>query len=48
MEASDVAEVEKRGPVAVSNIRIHVLTKGCSFDVNTRKARIPMPELLSE
>jgi len=48
MESTNVAEIENREPVAVSNIRIHVLTSGCSFNVNTRKAVIPMPELLNE
>lgn len=48
MESTNVAEVESGGVIAVSNIRIHVLTSNCSFDVNTRRAKIPMPELLSE
>jgi cyanophycinase len=48
MESTNVAEVESGGVVAVSNIRIHVLTSNCSFDVNSRKAKIPMPELLNE
>lgn len=48
MESTNVAEVENGGAVAVSNIRIHVLTSGCSFDVNTCRANIPMPELLNE
>jgi cyanophycinase len=48
MESTNVAEVENGRAVAVSNIRIHVLTSGCSFDVNTRKANIPSLQLLSE
>jgi cyanophycinase len=48
MDATNVAEVEKGGVVAVSNFRIHVLTSGCSFDVSTRKAKIPKLELQSE
>lgn len=48
IEATNVAEIENKGPIAVSNIRLHVLTSGCSFDVGTRKATIPMPELLRE
>jgi cyanophycinase len=48
MAATNVAEVESGGAVAVSNIRIHVLTRGCSFDVDTRKADIPKLELLRE
>ena len=48
IEFTNVAEVEKGGVVAVSNVRIHILTSGCSYTVNTRKAIIPMPELLNE
>jgi len=48
MEATDVAEVEHGGVVAMSNIHIHVLASGCSYNVNTRKAVIPKPELLCE
>ena len=48
MESTNMADVENGKPVAVSNIRIHVLTFGCSYDVNFRKANIPMPELRSE
>jgi cyanophycinase len=46
--ATNVAEVEHGGAVAVSAVRVHVLTGGCSYDIATRKAKIPMPELLSE
>jgi len=45
--ATNVAEVGSGGAVAASNIRVHVLTNGCSFDASTRKAKIPMPELQS-
>ena len=48
MEATNVAEVEHGGAVAVSNVRVHVLTEGCSFDVISRKASIPGLELLRE
>jgi cyanophycinase len=48
MEATNVAEIEHGGTVAVSGIRIHVLTKDCSFDVRARKADIPKLELLRE
>ena len=48
IESTNVAEIGKGGAVAVSNVRIHILTTGCSFDVNTYKSNIPMPELLSE
>jgi hypothetical protein len=43
-----VADVENKGAVAVSNVRAHVLTDGCSYDIEARKARIVMPELKEE
>lgn len=46
--STNVAEIEKGGVVAVSDIRIHVLTSGCSFDIHTRKANIPKLQLLNE
>lgn len=48
IEATNVAEVEHGGAVAISNIYIHILTNGCSYDLPARKANILMPELLSE
>jgi cyanophycinase len=48
IETTNVAESESGGAIAVSNVRIHVLTSGCSFDVNTRKAYIPPLQLLRE
>jgi cyanophycinase len=48
IESTNVAEVENGGAVAVSNIRIHVLTSGCTFDIKKRKADIPKLELLRE
>lgn len=44
--ATDVADVENRGPVAVSNLRVHVLTKGCVYDGTTRTASLPHKPLL--
>ncbi len=41
MVSTNVAEVEGSRPVAVSGLRIHVLTEGCSFDMKTRRAVIP-------
>jgi cyanophycinase len=43
--STNVAEVEGSRPVAVSGLRIHVLTQGCSFDLKTRKAVIPQIRL---
>lgn len=48
MEATNVAEIEHGGTVAVSGLRVHVLTEGCSFDVAARMAYVPSLELLSE
>ena len=44
--ATDVADVENRGPVAISNLRVHVLTNGCVFDGKTRLASLPYKPLL--
>jgi cyanophycinase len=41
MVSTNVAEMEGSRPVAVSGLRIHVLTEGCSFDLKTRRAQIP-------
>lgn len=41
MVSTNVAEVEGSRPVAVSGLRIHVLTQGCSFDMKKREAKIP-------
>jgi hypothetical protein len=41
MTSTNVAEMEGSRPVAVSGLRIHVLTMGCSFDMKTRRAAIP-------
>ncbi len=48
IESTNVAEIENGGAVAVSGVRIHVLTSGCLFDANTRKAKIPDLQLLNE
>lgn len=48
MESTDVAEAEKGRPSAVSNLRIHVLTPGCSYHIPTRKAYIPNLQLSRE
>lgn len=48
IESTNVAEIENGEAVAVSGVRIHVLTSGCSFDVITRKAKIPELQLLNE
>lgn len=48
IQATDVAEVEKRGPVAVSNLIVHILTHGCGYHRETRAALIPEKMLLTE
>ena len=40
MVSTNVADVEGSRPVAVSGLKIHVLTEGCSFDLKTRLASI--------
>jgi cyanophycinase len=41
ISATDVAEVSNRAPVAVAGLSVHVLTQGCSYRRQTRKACIP-------
>jgi cyanophycinase len=41
MRATNVPEMTNSRPVAVSGLVIHVLTDGCSFDMETRTAVIP-------
>lgn len=41
MVSTNVADVEGSRPIAVSGLKIHVLTEGCSFDLKTRRAVIP-------
>lgn len=48
IKSTNVAEVENGDAVAVSNVRIHILTSGCSFDINMREANIPRLQLLSD
>jgi cyanophycinase len=39
--ASNVAEVTASRPVAISGLQVHVLTPGCTFDIQKRTAHIP-------
>jgi cyanophycinase len=48
IKSTNVAEAENGDAVAVSNVRIHILTSGCSFDINMREANIPRLQLLSD
>jgi cyanophycinase len=45
MQSTNAAEMEGSRPVAVSGLKIHVLTEGCSFDMKTNKATIPFLQL---
>ncbi len=48
IESTDVADAKKGGPVAVSNVRIHILTAGCSYHITSLKAEVPKLKLLRE
>jgi len=39
--ASDVAEVTASRPIAISGLQVHVLTPGCTFDIQKRTVHIP-------
>lgn len=39
MEFSSMASAESGGPVCLTNIRLHVLVEGGTYDIETRKAR---------
>jgi cyanophycinase len=41
IEATDVSELKPRQPVAVSGVRLHVLTHGCTFHLPEYRAHIP-------
>jgi cyanophycinase len=45
ISSSDVAEIEKGGPVAVSGLNVHVLTNDCCYNRETRAALIPEKKL---
>jgi cyanophycinase len=48
MSATDIAELADGGPVAVADLRIHVLTPGCKFNARTRRAFIPNKAKLND
>ncbi len=43
MGYTDVADVENRGPVAVSNLKVHILTDGCRY----KNGEVLIPEKMS-
>lgn len=45
---TDVAEMEKKAPIAVSGLNLHILTAGCVYQVSTRRVSVPPKVLLSE
>lgn len=48
LAATDVADVALDRPVALSGARLHVLTAGCTFDLQMRTAVIPRKQLSTE
>ncbi|HRG94808.1 MAG TPA: cyanophycinase [Polyangiaceae bacterium] len=38
LEHSSIAEVKEGKPVTMTNVRLHILVAGCTFDLNTHKA----------
>lgn len=46
--ATDVAEIERRGAVAVAHLKLHVLTDGCVYDGKARQVRLPHKTLPAE
>ncbi len=48
MQGSNIAEVERQQPIAAANLRVHVLTTGCSYACSSAKAILPLPPSLAE
>ena len=48
MTETDVAEVEKKAPIAVSGLIVHILNNGCVYHIAKRRAEFPPKVLLSE
>lgn len=48
IQATDVAELQPDQPVAVSNIQMHILTTGCTFEFSSRRVTIPEKHLSIE
>lgn len=46
--ASDISEIEKGGAVAIANLKVHVLTEGCTYDVQSGEVFIPPKISLDE
>jgi cyanophycinase len=42
---SSVAEASEGAPITLTNIRLHILASGSTFDLESRKAETPIPEL---
>ena len=40
MVSTNVAEMEGSRPIAISGLKIHMLTEGCTFDMKKREAKI--------
>ena len=41
LTATNVAEVTGSRPIAVSNLTVHIMTEGCTFDIPSRSASLP-------
>jgi cyanophycinase len=46
--ASDIAEIEKGGVIAVANLKVHVLTEGCTYDARRGEVSLPPKVSLNE
>lgn len=48
ISASDISEIEKGGAVAIANLKVHVLTHGCTYDAQSGEVFIPPKVSLDE
>lgn len=48
MQASNIAEAERKSPIAASGLLVHVLTEGCFYTVSNGKTFIPFQVSLAE
>lgn len=44
LEYTDIHSVKRYGPIAVLGMKVHILTEGCRYDLNTRRASPPIPQ----
>jgi cyanophycinase len=48
LQHSSVATTDDGKPICLTNIRVHVLTQGATYDLETREAKAPAPAPLEE